>query len=92
MTQEKFAHLYQVLTDKYPGYGFQYDGKDTISVPVCIFLCYGIWIRVLNDEPLSTYIELKDANGSLWERQLNDIVSQWRSVEELIAEEVKSLE
>ena len=92
MTQERFAHLYQVLTDKYPGYGFQYDGKDTISVPVHIFMCSGIWISILNDEPLSTCVELKDADGSLWERQLNDILSQWRSVEDLIDEEVKCLE
>lgn len=97
MTQERYATLYRALTDKYPEYGFQYDGKDTISVPVHIFMCSDIWISILNedddgDEPSwSTCIELKGANGRLWERQLNVIISQWQSIDELIAGVEKGL-
>lgn len=98
MTQERFAALYRALKDEYPGYEFQYDGKDTISVRSFIFMCSGIWICILNeedddgDEPSwSTCIELKGANGRLWERQLNDIISQWQSIDELIAEVEKGL-
>ena len=92
MTQERFAALYRALTEKFPEYEFQYDGRDTISVQAYIFMCRGIWISILNEEGVgdvsswSTCIELKSANGMLWDRQLDDIISQRQSIDALIAE------
>lgn len=96
MTQEKFAALHKVLMEKYPEHGFQYDGKNTISVPASVFMTNGIWISVLNDEQeidddasWITCLDLKDANGALWERQLNDLDGQRQAVEECVEECLK---
>ena len=74
MTYEKFKALSTALEEEFGEVLF--DGKDTISVKVHIFGCSGIWITILNVEEedcWSTCIELREANGRLWERHLADL-------------------
>ena len=74
MTYEKFKALSTALEEDFGEVLF--DGKDTISVKVYIFGCSGIWITILNVEEedcWSTCIELREANGKLWERHLADL-------------------
>lgn len=98
MTREKFQTLYKALKDKNPEYVFQYDGKDTISVPTSVFGTKGIWISILNDDretdddaSWSTCLDLKDANGKLWERQLSDLEGQREAVVECVEECLKTI-
>ena len=77
MTYEKFKALSTALEEDFGEVLF--DGKDTISVKVYIFGCSGIWITILNVEEedcWSTCIELREANGRLWERHLADLEGQ----------------
>lgn len=74
MTYEKFKALSTALEEEFGEVLF--DGKDTISVKVHIFRCSGIWITILNveeEDSWSTCIELREANGKLWERHLADL-------------------
>ena len=74
MTYEKFKALSTALEEEFGE--VLYDGKDTISVKVHIFGCSGIWITILNleeEDSWSTCIELREANGRLWERHLADL-------------------
>lgn len=98
MTQEKFAALHKALMEKYPEHGFQYDGKDTISAPAFVFGTNGIWISIINDEreidddaSWSACLDLQDANGVLWERQLNDLEGQRQDVVECVEECLKMI-
>ena len=77
MTYEKFKALSTALEEDFGEVLF--DGKDTISVKVYIFGCSGIWITILNleeEDSWSTCIELREANGRLWERHLADLEGQ----------------
>lgn len=76
MTYEKFKALSTALEEEFSEGEVLFDGKDTISVKVHIFGCSGIWITILNVEEedcWSTCIELREANGKLWERHLADL-------------------
>lgn len=99
MKQEKFAALFEALKEKYPEGDFQFDGKDRISAPASVFGTKGIWISVFNDKEesdedasWSVCLDLKDANGQLWERQLNDLEGQRQAVVECIETCVKMIE
>ena len=90
MKQEKFAALYEALKENYPEYDFQFDGKNTITAPASVFMTSGIWISAFNDEmecddaSWSVCLDLKEANGQLWERQLNDLDGQRQAVVECV--------
>ena len=74
MTYEKFKALSTALEEDFGEVLF--DGKKTISVKEHIFGCSGIWITIFNEEEedcWSTCIELREANGTLWERHLADL-------------------
>ena len=86
MTYEKFKALSKALEEECPQGEVLFDGKDTISVKVHIFGCSGIWITILNEEEedgWSTCIELREANGKLWERHLADLEGQKQYLEDL---------
>ena len=73
------------LKEEYPWDEVLFDGKDTISVKVHIFRCSGIWITILNVEEedcWSTCIELREANGKLWERQWGALEGQKQDLED----------
>ena len=83
MTYEKFKALSTALEEEFGE--VLYDGKDTISVKVHIFRCSGIWITILNVEEedcWSTCIELREANGKLWERQWGALEGQKQDLED----------
>ena len=73
------------LKEEYPWDEVLFDGKDTISVKVHIFRCSGLWITILNVEEedcWSTCIELREANGKLWERQWGALEGQKQDLED----------
>ena len=85
MTYEKFKALSTALEEEFGEVLF--DGKDTMSVKVHIFGCSGIWITILNVEEedcWSTCIELREANGKLWERHLADLDGQKQNMDDFI--------
>ena len=85
MTQEQFAALYTALKEEYPGDEVLFDGKDTISVKAQLFGCSGIWFSILNEEEedgWSTCIELREANGKLWEGQWGALEGQKQDLED----------
>ena len=87
MTYEKFKALFAALEEEFGEVLF--DVKDTISVKVHIFRCSGIWITILNVEEedcWSTCIELREANGKLWERHLADLEGQEQQLDCFIRE------
>ena len=87
MTYEKFKALFAALEEEFGEVLF--DGKDTISVKVHIFRCSGIWITILNEEEedcWSTCIELREANGKLWERHLADLEEREQYLDRFIRE------
>ena len=73
------------IKEEYPWDEVLFDGKDTISVKVHIFRCSGLWITILNVEEedcWSTCIELREANGKLWERQWGALEGQKQDLED----------
>ena len=89
MCPEVFAALFVALKEEFPEGEVLFDGKDTISVKVHIFRCSGIWITILNVEEedcWSTCIELREANGKLWERHLADLEGQEQQLDCFIRE------
>ena len=79
MTKENFEALYSALKEELPEGDVHYDGVDTIPVKVDIFMCSGIFIGIMNNEKegyWTTFIEMKAANGRLWERQLAELEGQ----------------
>lgn len=89
MCPEVFTALFAALKEEFPQGEVLFDGKDTISVKVHIFGCSGIWITILNEEEedgWSTCIELREANGKLWERHLADLEGQKQYLEDFIQE------
>jgi len=87
MCPEVFTALFAALKEEFPQGEVLFDGKDTISVKVHIFGCSGIWITILNEEEedgWSTCIELREANGKLWERHLADLEGQKQKLEDFI--------
>ncbi|MBR6415870.1 MAG: hypothetical protein IKS22_07170 [Bacteroidales bacterium] len=89
MRQEQFAALSAYLKERFPEGDVLFVRKDTISVKAHIFGCSGIWITILNDEGgdgWSTCIDLKEAGGTLWERQIADLEGQKQHLEDFICE------
>lgn len=87
MCPEVFTALFAALKEEFPQGEVLFDGRDTISVKVHIFGCSGIWITILNEEEedgWSTCIELREANGKLWERHLADLEGQKQYLEDFI--------
>lgn len=93
MTYEKFKALSTALEEEFPKGEVLFDGKDTISVKVYIFGCPGIWITIWNEEEedgWSTCIELREANGQLWERHLADLEGKKQNLDCFIREFLSS--
>lgn len=93
MRPEVFTALFAALEEEFPEGEVLFDGKDTISVKVHIFGCSGIWITIWNEEEedgWSTCIELREANGQLWERHLAYLEGEEQNLDCFIQEFLSS--